>query len=84
MLDAPLDSVLAILADFGPSLLAVAPFLPALLLAVALLAITTRPEPVALPFRRQLPGLRRPELALAGLVVAAVLSAAVIARGLHA
>ena len=90
MLDVPRDSVLAILADFGPSLLAVAPFVPALILALALLALATRPEPVAeLPqlqairCRRQMGFRDRPEALVAGLLCALALLGAALARSFH-
>lgn len=86
------DSVLAILAEFGPSLLVVAPFVPALILALALLALSARraPAPVAIlagaPIRpRRQAGLRdRPELLAAALALAFTIAAAGLVRGFTA
>lgn len=82
------ESVLAILAEFWPSLLVVAPFLPVLLLVVALLGISARavelpPIPAVAP-RRQFARQVRPEALAASLVLALAITALALGRGVSA
>lgn len=68
------------------SVLVVAPFVPALLLAISLLALTARRDQVAAAMdrRRQIGSIARPELTLAAVVLAVALCLIVMARALTA
>ena len=83
-------SVLNVLADFGPGVSAVSPFLPVPILAVVLLAVM-RDGPVLAPLPlggfsvmkpRRRNCRRDPVAALAGLAIVAVISASATVSGL--
>jgi len=81
MFDASRDSILAMIGQFGPSIVVVSPFLPVLILALGLLILARSEEPASdpippirvMPRRRRNGFLPRPEHAVAATFAAVVL-----------
>lgn len=79
MFEAPNAHVPAILAELGPSLFVVSPFIPACVLALTLICLSAIGGPAR--SRRQVIARARPELIAAGALIAVALTLGATVRG---